>query len=269
MKIFDIYDEENKSFIGSLLYYEKEKTFICELMDDLDEWTAPFLFSGFVRKGIYTIPRDESLNWVKSRIIPPSRQNIDLILKNHKLKEYDEGIFLEISGGKCSQDSMYVKQVKQLPEFVIKRQKKNLTYVIRLSGHGVLCVFADGSVRKVNLESFHCDNLLENDIKKVLANKELFASCKLGTGGYYITFNDSIDIPAWRLYDSGTLMPITAEDIPMMIKSSLADTSLACKMLDCSRQNLSYMIGKGVITPVMDDVKGNLFLKDDIIKSKW
>ena len=149
MRIYEIIDEENNASVGILLYYEKEKTFICELKDGLDEWTAPFLFAGFVKRGIYTMPRDESLNWVRSRIIPPSRQNIDFILKTHKLKEYDENVFLEISRGICSQDSLYVKPIKELPQYVLDRQMRNLSSVMRLSGQGMLCVFNDGSVRKI------------------------------------------------------------------------------------------------------------------------
>ena len=269
MKIYEMIDEENTVFVGVLLYYEKEKTFICELPDNLDEWTAPFLFSGFVKKGIYTIPRDESFNWVKSRIIPPSRQNIDFILRNHKLKEYDENIFLEISKGKCSQDSIYVKPVKELPEYVVRRQKKNLSGVIRLTGHNLLCIFGDGTVRKADIAKISVNPKQQGDLEKVLQNDELFASCKLGTGGYYITFNNSIDIPAWLLYGEGEKLPLSTDDLKMVFKTAMVDTSSACEMMNCSRQNLSYMIGKGLISPVMEDVKGNLFCKDDVIRNMW
>ena len=269
MRIYEIIDEENNASVGILLYYEKEKTFICELKDGLDEWTAPFLFAGFVKRGIYTMPRDESLNWVRSRIIPPSRQNIDFILKTHKLKEYDENVFLEISRGICSQDSLYVKPIKELPQYVLDRQMRNLSSVMRLSGHGMLCVFNDGSVRKIELADISGIPKLEADIEKVLKNDELFASCKLGTGGYFITFNDSIDVPAWKLYDEGEKLSLSAEDLQMIFKTGLVDTSSACEMLNCSRQNLSYMVGKGLLSPVMNDVKGNLYSRDDVIRNMW
>ena len=265
MKIFDIIDDETENSVGTLLYYEKEKTFICELPDGIDEWSAPFLFSGFVRKGIYTIPRDESFNWVRSRIIPPSRQNIDLILKNHKLKEYDECIFLEISRGKCSQDSMYVKQIKELPGYVAERQRRNLTGCFLLRGHEILCVYADGTVMKTDLAMLSDIT----DVNKILGNEELFRSGKMGTGGYFITFNNSIDVPAHVLYGKGERVPLTPDDLKMMAAYGLVDTSGACEMMNCSRQNLSYMIGKGALSPLVEDVKGNLFLKDDVIRNMW
>ena len=55
----------------------------------------------------------------------------------------------------------------------------------------------------------------------------------------------------------------------MVFKTAMVDTSSACEMMNCSRQNLSYMIGKGLISPVMEDVKGNLFCKDDVIRNMW
>jgi hypothetical protein len=44
---------ETEENVGVLLYYEQGKDFIIELKGTLDEWTAPLLFSGFVKSGIY------------------------------------------------------------------------------------------------------------------------------------------------------------------------------------------------------------------------
>ena len=107
MKIYEILDRENELSIGTLIYYKKSRTFIIELQGYLDEWNAPLLMTSFVKRGIFTIPRDISLMWVRERIIPSGRQNIGMILNTHKLKEYDEMTFLEKSGGVCSQDSLY------------------------------------------------------------------------------------------------------------------------------------------------------------------
>ena len=122
MKIFEIIDEENHIDIGTLLYFERKKIFIIELMDNLDEWTAPLIFSNFVTRGIYTIQREFSKMWVNERIIPSGRQNIGSILKNHKLQSYDEMKFLELSNGRCSQVSMYIKKIEHLPGYVQKRK---------------------------------------------------------------------------------------------------------------------------------------------------
>ena len=57
MKIFKIIDEENDLLSGVLLYYEKSRTAIIELPEYLDEWNAPVLFTGYIKKKKYTIPR--------------------------------------------------------------------------------------------------------------------------------------------------------------------------------------------------------------------
>lgn len=102
MKIFEIIDAENALLIGVLLYYEKERTCMIELPEYLDKWTAPLLFTSYVKRKIYTIPRDISFLWVKERVIPSGRQNIKDILAQHHLQSYDEMKFLEISEGRCS-----------------------------------------------------------------------------------------------------------------------------------------------------------------------
>ena len=68
MKVFAIWDDdwENKTPIGYLFCYEKENAFMIELNSELDEWNAPLLFSSFVKKNIYTIPREISALWAVS-----------------------------------------------------------------------------------------------------------------------------------------------------------------------------------------------------------
>lgn len=265
MKIFEIIDEENKISVGVLLYYEKEGTYIIELQEYLDEWNAPLLFTGYVKKQIYTIPRDISKLWVMGRIIPSGRQNIGDILNCHKLKEYDEMKFLEISQGRCCQDSMYINRLDELPEYVKRRRKKNLMDCVLIGGNKLLCFFANDTVMKVDLTKLtHID-----DMDKILCNDALYNSGKVGTGGCFVTFNDSIDIPAWELYQAGETINLTLDDFMAFAKHNILDTTDACKSMECSRQNISYMVKQNQLTPVREDVKGNLYLKGDVLKNKW
>ena len=265
MKIFEIIDEELNISIGVLLYYERERTFIIELQKNLDEWTAPLLFTSFVKRNIYTIPRAESLMWVKERIIPSGRQNIGDILTTHKLKSYDEMKFLEIAQGRCSQDSCFIRPLNSVPAFVEKRTKHNLTESVVLDGNRLLCFFKDTTVKIVVLDKLpYVDGL---DL--ILKNPLLLRSCKIGTGGYCVTFNDSIDIPAWLLYKSGSLLPLSTADFACFVKRNIIDTADACKELTCSRQNLSYMIKQGFLEPLKENVKGNLYSKGDVLKNTW
>lgn len=122
MKIFHIMDEERKSLVGVLFYEEKEKNCHIELPEYLDEWTAPLLFTGYIKQKIYSIPKNISLLWLEERVIPSGRQNLQNILEHHRMDVYDEMKFLEISEGRCSQDSLYIKETNEVPDFVKRRQ---------------------------------------------------------------------------------------------------------------------------------------------------
>lgn len=264
MKIYEIYDEETDRSIGVLLYYEKQKTCIIELQDDLDEWTAPLLFTSYVKQQIYTIPRDISFLWVKERVIPSGRQNISDILAHHHLQSYDEMKFLEISEGKCSQDRMYIRKIDRLPEYIRKRQQKNVLDCVLLDACSLLCFFADGDTRKIELKRLAG---VEN-VDKIIKNEQLYRSGKVGVDGYYVTFNDSIDIPAQTLYTSGMKVPLKMKDFETFVKQNIVDTAEGCKILDCSRQNIAYMVGQRQLEPLKENVRGNLYLKGDLLRNK-
>ncbi len=265
MRIFEIYDEENNTSLGTLLYYQREKTFLVELVDGLDEWTAPFMFSTYARKGIYTIPRDISFLWVQERIIPSTRQNISSILKTHKLKEYDEMKFLELSHGRCCQDRLAIRELSMLPDYIITRQKRNLIDCTVLDDRNILCFFADNQTRKIDLTKLDNEDVTE----KVCKNQQLLRSCMVGTGGYYITFNDSIDVPAADLHDAGQSVPLTLADFITFTCNNIIDTGECCRELSCTRQNLAYMTDHGLFEPIKMNARGNLYLKGNVLSSKW
>ncbi len=258
-----IYELIGSKTLGVLLYYEKDKTFIIELDESLDEWSAPLMFAGLVKKGIYTIQRRDAFRWVNERIIPSGRQNIASILANHKLFEYDEMKMLELSGGVSSQDDIRIKKTDDLPDYVGKRMRQNLTDVF-VSGDSLVCFFADESVKRVNLRDLNDDGA-----NKVLSNRTLLQDCSLGAGGYYVTFRDSVDIPTGLLYEHGRKLPVTKEDFLAFVKHDVCDTKEVCNALGCSRQNVSYMVKQDMLPALKTDVKGNLFLKGDVLRSRW
>lgn len=264
MKIFQIIDEENALLVGVLLYYEKARTCIIELPEYLDEWTAPLLFTSYVKKKIYTIPRDISFLWVKERVIPSGRQNIKAILEHHHMQVYDEMKFLEISEGRCSQDSLYIRKAEHLPDFVVKRQQKNIVECVMCENHTLLCFFADEILKKIELKKIDIE-----DLNKVINNERLYQSGKVGTSGYFITFNDSIDVQASVLYKAGETIPLKLSDFKMFVQKNVLDTTESCNLLECSRQNISYIVNQQRLVPVKEEVRGNLYLKGDVLRTMW
>ena len=150
MRSYNIIDKDTNKKIGCLICYEKSEDCVVELIDGIDEWSAPLLFDRFVRDGIYTIPRKASKLWVEERVIPSDRQNLASILKNHKLKEYNIFKMLDISKGICAQDNMYLKPTNELPEYVELRTKEYVRECAPLSNGRLLCFFNDDTFVRIN-----------------------------------------------------------------------------------------------------------------------
>lgn len=264
MKIFVINDKEalNRE-IGYLFCYEKSDDFIIELDGSLDEWSAPVLFSGLVRNGIYTVPKDISRSWVMERIIPSGRQNIGLILKNQKMTEYNEIKLLKASRGFSSQDSCYLKEIKEenLPDWVKERQKNNLEECFLSKDDSVICFSKDGSVRRVILNDYTTDN---PKLSTILSNRRILRTVKPDAGGYGIIFNDSITIDKRSIINRANVLDATSDDFYAFVNTNIMNTAEVCQALGCTRQNLSYLVKSGSIKPFKSYEKDNLFMKGEI-----
>jgi len=276
MRIYEIYDEELHISVGVLLCYEMSKAFVIELNRNLTEWEAPLLFAGFVRRGIFTIPREESRLWVRERIIPPGRQNIGHILTTHHLEVYDEIRFLEISHGRCAQDRMHLKKTDVLPEYVLLQQAKNLADVTPLDGHRLLCMFAGGEVKIASLEDLAdegnaslMNNTAAETISKIVENQALFESVTVSPGGYAASFDDAIDIPATVLYVAGVDVPLGCSDFRAFVRKNVLSTAESCALMGCSRQNIAYLSKTNQLDPLKREEGGSLYLKGDLQKHMW
>lgn len=265
MKRCAIYDKDldRQMPIGYLFYYEKAESFVIELCEDMDKWEAPILFQGLVEQGIYTIPTEISLMWVRERIIPSGRQNIGMILKNHNLKEYSEWAMLFLSKGYCSQDACYIKEItdEDVPESIRNRLNKNVLECFWAEDDYLICLFKDDTVRRIDFTDIaikYCE------LFHVLNNEKLKESIKVDVGGYGISFNDSIKISTLVLRSNGTQLPLTARDFLRFTTQNVVDTGTACDMLQCSRQNLHYLVKERKLVPLFCGTKENMYLKADI-----
>ena len=270
MKIYAIYDEDTevKYPIGYLYYYNKCNEFIIELSSELDKWKAPLLFSSYVENNIYTIPKTASLLWVKERVMPSGRQNIGSILKNHKMKQYNEMKLLELSGGRCSQDNCYIKKTEyeKLPLEIRKRSEDNVLECFTSNEHDIICLFGDDTVRRVDLTKLVEIN---GKIASVLKNEDVFHSVKVGVGGYSIVFNETIEIEKRILKKTGIKIDISVKDFYAFTGKNIIDTAKACEILGYSKQNITYLINKGKLKPIKPDLKENLFFRGDIERNRW
>ena len=265
MKSYAIFDEdlERNTAIGYLFYYEKSRSFVIELCSNLDPWDAPLLFQKLVGEGQYTIPRDIALMWVKERIIPSGRQNIGSILKTHKLKEYSEIAMLTLAKGRSSQDSCYIKEVTadEIPHSITARMKQNLWECFPTEDNHLVCMFQDDLIIKIDLNKL---SMYYKDLAHVLKNRALLESAKVGPGGYSLVFDDSIELQALQLREFPITTPLGARDFYRFACWNIVDTTKACDMLECSRQNLAYLVKEEKLKPVFEGAKGNLYLKGEV-----
>lgn len=270
MKICAIYDDEIKPKvpIGYLFYYEKSNAFIIELNNRLDEWEVPLLFTAYVKKKQYTIPKNVSERWVSERIIPSGRQNIGMILRNHRMNAYNEMKLLLLSKGRCSQDACHIKEIEgeQVPDEIQNRMKDNVTECFVSGKTDILCFFRDDTVRKIDLQ-----DLIETNekMKRVLQNEQVLQSVKVGVGGYSIVFNDSIEIEKQLLIEKGTKMGVTVPDFFNFVQKNLVDTTETCNRLQCTKQNLTYLIKTKKLRPIDTGTKENLFSKGNVEQITW
>ena len=102
----------------------------------------------------------------------------------------------------------------------------------------------------------------------VLKNEELLHNVSVGAGGYSVSFGGAVEIPAFELRKNGALLPLTADDFYNFIRTNVIDTTGACERMQCSRQNLSYLVKEGKIKPVICGTKENLYLKGDIERKR-
>ncbi len=103
-----------------LEYNEETKEFKVIVSPDADLSLLPLTVEAFAERGIYELDPEWSMNVVRERIVPPSRQNIGEILKAHGLEFYDEYTLLISNMGRCSQDDCYLEEET---EETLKRNK--------------------------------------------------------------------------------------------------------------------------------------------------
>ena len=262
MIVFEICEKRNKneSILGYLFYYERSKRFFAEILNETDEWTAPFMFSGHVKKGIYSIDSEWSGKFVRQRIIPPDRQNLGSILKDNNLKSYDELKLLLLSEGRCAQDELYLKRVSEkdiLPE-IKERLEHKVLEVMALGDSKVLVFFRDKESRIIDLQK-----LKGNDraFANVLMDKEVFKNVRVSPGGNGIEWGEERFIPAELLRKKGKKSEIGFEDVKVFIKTRLYDTADLTEYLGCSRQYIKQMADKGKCAAVREASNTNLYFK--------
>ena len=265
MITFEIKDEafgENR-LLGYLFYFERSKRFFTELLNTVDEWTAPFILSGFVKNGIFSIGSEWSMKFVCQRIVPPDRQNLGEILKANKLKEYDEYKLLLLSNGRCAQDDLSVKRVidADFPQEIEERLKRKVKDVLPMGNNRLVIFFRDGKQVETDINKLRKDDISFN---RILSDPEVFDLVKVVPGGNGVEWGRERTIPAEELYSEQKITGLSYPEMLEFIAKRTIDTTEAAGILNCSRQYISQLVAQKKVVPVRSESNNNLFLRSDL-----
>ncbi len=264
MEIFEIRDSSAENLLlGFLFYYEKDHRFYAELLEEIDEWYAPFIFSGQVRAGNYSIDSSLSLKFVQQRIIPRDRQNLGSILKSNKLKEYDEYKLLCLSDGRCAQDELFVVKTKEenLPDEIKMRLDRKVLDVIPVNSNELIVFFRDGYTVNYSVKENDGDR---REFGKILTDPEIFERVRVSPGGNGAEWGEEHEISATKLRNSGTPLELNYEIMLSFAKRRLSDTTESAEFMGCSRQYIGQMVREDRLHPVKMTSNNNLFLKSEL-----
>ncbi len=265
MVIFEINDVElnEKKLLGYLFYYERSRRFFAELLRELDEWTAPFIFSGFVKQGIYSIDSLWSMKFVRQRIIPGERQNLGEILKANKLREYDEYKLLQLSEGRCAQDEIFLKKSTgdDVAAEIRNRMGEKVRDVMPMEDRKAMVFFMDDETRIIDLDKLCSD---DRRFTNILKKPELFQGVCVSPGGNGIEWGEERFIPAEALHGAGEKGQLKYSELLTFVRNRVVDTSEVTGLLNCSRQYIGQLTSKGRLEPFKSSSNNSLFLRSDI-----
>ncbi|MDR3037546.1 MAG: hypothetical protein LBU31_03970, partial [Coriobacteriales bacterium] len=106
-KRYSITDNNHIDY-GLLTYDTNNKAWHIEINPERTWDDTPFSLAIYIKKGIYTLDEAQSLSWIRDRLLPPNRQNINYILKEIGASEYDEMAFIQITKGVSPNDSLFL-----------------------------------------------------------------------------------------------------------------------------------------------------------------
>ena len=270
MKIFAIRDATDSSLknLAYLLYYESSKQFYIELPDNADPWETPLLLDAFVQKGEHTVNSYWSRIWVQQRIVPSDRQNIGQILRDNKVKTYDEYALLTLSSGRCEQDDYYLVPIDEahLPQQLARRLSRKIADIVPLQTYSLLTFFRDGTIRKCDLK----ERLAKDSRYAILLNRpDYFARVEVQTGGHGVQWDRNLSISDSELYTMGERVPLSVDDFHTFASKRIINTAEATDILNCSRQYISELVRTGKLHPVKVLEKNMLFLKSEVLRRNW
>ena len=112
MAKFSIKNNSNNE-LATIIYDKSKDSWALNIRKDIDLSTCPVYLYSLVKHNRYKANNDDTLRFIRSRIIPSSRQNIYSFLKKYNIAKYNEYDLLKLSNGKCCLDDCYIELVSE------------------------------------------------------------------------------------------------------------------------------------------------------------
>ena len=111
--------------------------------------------------------------------------------------------------------------------------------------------------------------LKKYDFFEPLKDPDIFTMANVDYSGSAVIWNADMDVSEWELWTNGVEIPLTADDLNQYQINNSVSTAEACKILNCTRQNIDILTKTGKIHPVIKLGNNKLFSKSDIMSYKF
>jgi len=107
---FLITDKAGTDF-GILTYAADTRVWHIEINPERTWDDTPLSLALHIKQGIYSLNERQSLEWVRDRIVPPNRQNINQLLGALGITEYDELVLIQHTKGVSTNDNLFLVEL--------------------------------------------------------------------------------------------------------------------------------------------------------------
>ncbi len=94
-----------------ILTVNKEREILLKLEDNIEPLEVPFELLKAYNQGQRVFHTQDVMRWIKERVVPSSRQNIDGILKQVGIDKYDELSIFLYAKGRFNFDGYYLESI--------------------------------------------------------------------------------------------------------------------------------------------------------------
>jgi hypothetical protein len=108
LRTFELHDGALNKQVGVFRYDTDTKKFSMTIFADIPLRDLPLSLDLFATNGKYELDDKDVLSWIRGRIVPSGRHNINAILKELGLHEYDEFGILMYTMARCDKDELYL-----------------------------------------------------------------------------------------------------------------------------------------------------------------